>query len=481
MKYIVGSLALFSSLVNGDTWLSSSNKMAKNDLQFLSSRSIITTPVTTFPILWETILPQLEKATALTTAEEKAVNRLLNEYQLSNKMQFKARLGSDSYALAAAPDRHQDDASFNVSANYSSDLIKAKIDADLVNGDLSGSYFALQYSGWLFYLSQQEQFWGPGNDSSLIFADYVKPIPAIGLQRFQSQPFDLPLLNLLGSWSFKAQMAKLESNRAVPDAKLWSARFTFKPFRALEIGLSHSAQWGGKGFGNGFGDFFDVISGKEYCPDGTSNCATALKSKFGNQLAGVDFNLQLNLLGMNANLYAQTIGEDAPTSSPLPADKVNMFGISSHFVTDYGLMKFYLETINSNLSCGTDKTVKNCFYEHTVYQNGYRYKGLPIGSQYDNDSTSYVLGFNLANESNFITAKLKHISLNEDSSDINTITGAGGHYLVTDKTNLTLLEYSHQYDWSDSQRVSIELQSKLQGSLPNNDDHIVHIVYQHYF
>ncbi len=481
MKYIVGSLVLFSSLVNGETWLTSSNRMAKNDLQFLSSRSIVTTPVTTFPIVWETIIPQLESATALTTAEEKVVARLLREYQLAKQMQVKARLGSDSYALPAAPDRQKDESSLSLSASYDHKLVKAKIEADVINGDLSGSYLALQHSGWLFYLSQQEQFWGPSNDSSLIYSDYAESIPAIGIQRAETKPFDLPVLNLLGPWSFKAQMAKLESNRTVADARLWSARFTFKPFRALEIGLTHTAQWGGEGFGNGFGDFFDVISGKEYCPDGTNNCDSALKSKFGNQLAGIDFNLQLNLMGMNANLYAQTVGEDAPTSSPLPADKVTMFGISSHTVTDYGLVKFYLETTNSNLACGTDKNQKNCFYEHTVYQDGYRYKGLPIGSQYDNDSTSYVLGLNLTNESHFVIAKLKHISLNEDSSDIKTITGAGGHYLVAEKTDLTLLEYSHQYDWSNTQRVSIELQSKLQGSLPNNDDHIVNLTYQHRF
>lgn len=481
MKYLVGSLVLLSSFVNAETWLTSSNKMAKNDLQFLSSRSIITTPVTTFPIVWETIIPQLRSATALTTAEQDAVNRLLREYQLANRIQVQARVSTDEYALPANPDRQRDDASLSVSASYSSDKVKAKIAADAVNGDLSGSYVALQHSGWLFYLSQQEQFWGPGNDASLMYSDYAESIPAIGVQRAEAKPFELPILNLLGPWSFKAQMAELESNRAVSDAKLWSSRFNFKPVNYLEIGLSHAALWGGEGFGNGIDDFFDVISGKEYCVNGAANCDHSLMTKFGNQLAGIDFNLHLNIMGTNVNLYAQTVGEDAPTSSPLPADKVNMFGISSHFATGLGLFKVYFETIDSNLSCGTDKNVNNCFYEHTVYQNGYRYKQLPLGSQYDNDSTSYVLGLTLSNDSHFAVAKLKQLNLNEDSSDITTITGAGGHYLVAEKTDLTLFEYSHQYDWSENQRVSFELQSKLKGSLPNNDDHIIQVLYQHYF
>ena len=481
MKYLVGSLVLMSSFVNADTWLTSSNRMAKNDIQFLASRSVITTPITTFPIVWDTIIPQLRTVKSLTTAEEAAVNRLLNEYKRAKQYQVEAKLASDDVSLPATADRQFENSSLNISKSFESEKIKVKLDADLVNGSLAGSYFALEQSGWLFYLSQQEQFWGPGNDVSLIFSDYAEPAPAIGLQRASSDASDIPILSLLGPWSFKAQMAQLESDRAVPNAKLWSARFNFRPARSLEIGLTHVAQWGGDGFGNSPRDFWDVISGKEYCVTGESTCDHSRMSKFGNQLAGIDFNLQINLLGSNANFYGQTVGEDAPTNGVLPADKVTMFGFSSHSVTEYGLLKMFVEAIDSNLSCGTDKSVKNCFYEHTAYQDGYRYKGIPIGSQYDNDSTSYVVGASLTNKSHYAEVKLKKLTLNEDSSDIQTLTGAGGHYLVREKTDLTIIEYSHQYDWSENQRVKFDLQSKLKGTLPNENDHIIQVLYQHNF
>ena len=481
MKYLVGSLALFSGFLHADVWLAASNKMAKNDLQFLSSRNIITAPITTFPVAWSTILPELESAKIRTRGEKRAVERLLREYKLSNRMHVSGRLGSDGYALPIAADRQGDDSSLSLSANYSFANIKAKVNADIVNGDFSGSYLAIEQSGWLFYASQQEQFWGPGNDSSLIYSDLAESIPSVGIQRAQATKSELPILNWLGPWSFKAQMAQLESNRTVSDTKFWSTRFNFKPINALEIGLSHVALWGGEGFGNGLNDFFDVISGKDLCIDGSNNCDSALKSKFGNQLAGVDINLQLNFLGLHSNLYAQTIGEDGVTDGLLPADKVTMYGMSSNVVTNFGLLKVFIETTDSNLSCGTNKNIKNCFYEHNDYQSGYRYKNIPIGSQYDNDSTSYVLGITITNGSHFIESKVKRLSLNEDSSDISNATGAGGHYLVAEKTDLTLFEYSHQYDWSDTQRINLELQSKLKGSLPDNDDHIVNISYQHYF
>ena len=483
MKYIVGSLVLLSSsgLVHADTWLTSSNRMAKNDLQFLAARSIITTPITTFPIVWDTLIPQLQSAKALTTSEQKAVDRLLNEYQQSNRIQINARVASDSYSLPASPDRQNDDTSLNVSASYQLGKLSAKLDADIANGDITGSYLAYEQSGWLFYLSGQEQFWGPGNDASLIYSDYALPAPAVGIQRATSDAFSVPILKFLGPWSFKAQMSQLESDRAVAETKLWSARLNFKPFRALEIGFSHAAQWGGEGFGNSLTDFFDVISGKEYCVNGASSCDHSRMSKFGNQLAGIDFNLQVNMLDMHLNFYGQTIGEDAPAGNLLPADKSTMLGLSSLVDSPLGLVKVYFETMDTNVSCGTNKSVKNCYYEHTAYQSGYRYRGIPIGSQYDNDSTSYVLGVNYTSDEHFVNAKVKQLSLNEDSSDIQTTSGYGGHYLVSEKTDLTLFEYSHDYRWSEQQTLSFELQSKLKGSLPNEDDHIVNLAYRHYF
>ena len=481
MKYILGSLVLFSSVANADVWLTSANKVAVNDLQFLSARSIVTTPVTTFPIPWASIIPQLKEATALTTPEQKAVDRLMLEYQRSQQLKVTARVGSEKYSLPLASNRQSDQHALNVSGSFEYGQLKGKLDADLVNGKLDGSYLAYEYSDWLFYASKQEQFWGPSNDASLIYSNYAEAVPSVGVQRVATSASSLPLLNLLGSWSFKAQMGQLESNRAVPNTKLWSARLAIKPFNSLEIGFNHVAQWGGDGFGNGISDFLDVITSKEYCPNGQSDCDDSLKSKFGNQLAGIDFNLQLNIMRTNVNLYGQTIGEDGSNGGLLPADKVTMFGLSTFLYTEYGLAKIYFESIDSNLSCGKDKAVKNCFYEHTTYDSGYRYKSIPIGSPYDNDTRSYVLGLTLTDGAQFTEVKIKQLYLNEDSSQINTGNDYSGHYLVDDATELTIIEYTHQYQWSENQKVSFEIQSKLRGSLPSEDDHIVNLVYQHSF
>lgn len=481
MKYIISLAILFSTFVNAEVWLTSSNRMAKNDLQFLASRGVITAPVTSFPVAWSAVLPELKEAKRVSKAERLAINRLLAEYRKSDQLQLGARITNESPALPNVKNRSDQKSSIYFSGTYETEKIKAKLSTDLLNGDFDGSYLALQQSGWLFYLSRQEQFWGPTNDASLIFSDYAQAMPAIGFQRATADAFDLPVLNWLGPWSFKAQMSQMESYRAVPDAKMWSARFNFKPVQNLEIGLSHVAQWGGEGYGNGIKDFIDVVSGKEYCIVPEAQCTSSHMSKFGNQLAAIDANLHFSLLRVNFNLYGQTVGEDAPTSGILPADKVTMYGFSAQTYIHAGLLKMYIETIDTNLACSRIDNRKNCLYEHTAYQDGYRYKGIPIGSPYDNDSTSYVFGMNLTKDDHFLEFKVKKLTLNEDSSDIKTITGAGGHYLVGKKTNLTILEYNHQYDWSKNQRITLDFQSKLKGSLPNEDDHIIQFSYQHRF
>lgn len=478
-RFLVYGLVCLPFFVHADLWLPASNYKAKADLQFLSAHGIITAPITTYPLAWQSILSELQLSDEHSIAEQQAISRLLNEYEKSNKIQISARIATEEYALPVTADRFNDRSSLFLRASYNGEKVHAKFSADLINGRISGSYIALEYSNWLFYLAANEQFWGPGNDASLIYSNYSQPTPTIGLQRASAQAFDLPVLNLIGPWSFKAQMAQLESNRAVPDALFWSARFNFKPLSSLEIGFSHVSLWGGDGYGNSLSDFADIITGEEFCVNGESTCDKSDMTKFGNQLAAIDINFQLKLFAHNFNLYAQTTGEDAPTDSILPADKVNMFGLSSLVPTNFGLVKVYLESIDSNLSCGGEgSTGQNCLYEHGTYRSGYRYRGIPIGSPYDNDSTSLVLGLSLTSDKHFVQTKIRELSLNEDNSNRS---GFGGHYLVEGKTELTIVEYIHQYDWSETQQVNLEIQSKVSGSLPNEDDHILTVGYSHIF
>ena len=48
---------------------------------------------------------------------------------------------------------------------------------------LDGSYFAVRMGNWSASIGQQERWWGPGWDGSLILSTNARPIPAISIDR----------------------------------------------------------------------------------------------------------------------------------------------------------------------------------------------------------------------------------------------------------------------------------------------------------
>lgn len=481
MKHKLFLLLLFSASSHANLWLESSDLQDKQDLQFLSARGVINLPTSSFPIPWQGIVRELKATTDLNAAEQDAVARLLASYAKNANLEVTASISNETFRLPATPNHSSETAGLKVGKSFSNDYVSARIDADLVSGELAGSYLASQIGNWLVYYSTVEQFWGPGNDTSLIYSDYIKPIPTLGIQRADSKAVDLPVLNWLGSWTAQAQFSRLESNRAVADTMLWSARVAFRPINQLELGFSHVAQWGGEGNDSSLSGFIDMISGEETCADGTTNCPIDSQSRLGNQLAAIDAKFNYNIDDASVSLYAQLVGEDAPVSGIVPADKIFMYGASLFKPLAKGFIKVYVESIDSNLSCSSSNNIQNCLYEHHTYASGYRYKGLPIGSAYDNDSTSHVLGAVYSSPKHVIETKVKWLALNEDDSNRSLVDGFGGHYLTANNTDLTVLEYRHQYLYSAQSEIELVLQSKISGELDDDENTIVKLQYKHNF
>ncbi|MFT5634836.1 MAG: hypothetical protein ACI89T_000266, partial [Cognaticolwellia sp.] len=86
--------------------------------------------------------------------------------------------------------------------------------------------------------------------------------------------------------------------------------------------------------------------------------------------------------------------------------------------------RVYLEATDTYALCrdgvngdGTS-TIGDCYYEHSTYKTGMRYKGRSIGSSYENDASTYVLGMIAqgSNETNY-EFKFRWLQLNKDNSD----------------------------------------------------------------
>jgi hypothetical protein len=110
-----------------------------------------------------------------------------------------------------------------------------------------GSMIGMVFGNYQIAAGTMDRWWGPGRDGSLILSNNAPPIPALTIDRNLTDAFETKWLGWLGPWDLSVMFGQMESGRAVPDAQFFGLRFGFRPLTSLEIGLSRTAQWCGKG------------------------------------------------------------------------------------------------------------------------------------------------------------------------------------------------------------------------------------------
>jgi hypothetical protein len=252
-----------------------------------------------------------------------------------------------------------------------------------------GSYIATRAGNWSLSLDQLDRWWGPGWDGSLILSNNARPVPALTAQRRVPKPFENRLLNWLGPWNATTFMGRMEDERtAYPHPWLFGARVDFTPTIApgLEVGLSRTIQWGGKGRPNGLDTFVDALLGQDNFNPGTVGAAT----EPGNQLAGIDFRYALPRKTPLA-IYGQWIGEDEDKF--LPNALMSLYGAEVWGHVEGGSWRVYMEYVDTGTRWWTDETrTRNISYDHKLYLDGYRYRGRSVGHSADADSELLTLG-----------------------------------------------------------------------------------------
>jgi len=417
--FILSSTLWVSLSANASPRLNTTNPQIYYDIVTLTEWGYIDAAVTTFPIPWDGITEQLNQLDTanLPISVVNAALRLRQYIQRSqNKYPTSVRLygGTDESRFITLNGQRGEQAQVSLTQGFNSDAWSGQITLNhqtqgSVNFD--DSYLSYKFDDWNLRVGAIDQWWGPAQSSSLILSNNSRPIPAIALSRNRAVASPNSLLRFLGPWYLTAQLGQLESNRVIPNTKLWLTRFSFKPIRGLEIGASWTAMWGGDGQGNSLSDFFDVITFNPQCINGASECDDALHTKKGNHLAGFDLKYSFSMFDRPVNIYIQRIGEDAIDYYRV-TDEASLIGISSYV----GNTKVYFESSDTNVACGSrESTVKNCYYEHGEYQSGYRFHGRSIGSTFDSDAVMFTLGLN----KNFLNGDklelfLRHLDLNKD-------------------------------------------------------------------
>ena len=418
-------------------WIDPNDLNLRNDIQLLADSGIITAPVTTYPIMWNAIKDDIMSVNTDLLSDEQ-VHALMHVKFSFKYVSRKRNITEQSVFIASNANRFTsygnnnfDKGNLKTSNEFLSGNLAGKLqinyriglnsNSELNQGsdlNLDGSYLAYKLGNWVLSAGTIQRWWGPGIDTNLIMTTNSRPLPALSITRDNSKAFETPWLSWIGPWTLTAQMAQLEESRAVSNTLLWSARGTFRPINGLELGASWSLQWAGNGQPSSVGDFFKALTGGQECANGELDCDPSMLTQFGNHIAGFDARWSGKVFDLPYALYGQIIGEDSPDGG-LITDKADLYGIETRFTLFDQRIMTNIEYTDTQVACaGRNSTYLNCYYEHGIYESGYRYYRRSLGSTYDNDAQTLVATFLIQTTSdNSWQVKLRKAQLNTDNID----------------------------------------------------------------
>ena len=287
---------------------------------------------------------------------------------------------------------------------------------------LDGSYLAARLGNWSGSLGKIDRWWGPGWDGSLVLSTNARPLPAISIDRIVSEPFETPWLSWIGSWSLHSFIGRMEKERHVPKPYLWGIRgeFSPSPIDGLEIGFFRMMQLGGVGRPESLKTWVDAFFGQDNY--GANSRYQDKAKEPGNQLAGLD--IRWRPFNFPFALYGQVAGEDEDKF--LPNALFFQYGLESWTVLENSTLRFYVEYTDLTSTWWTsDPNSNNVTYGHSIYKDGFRYRGRTIGHWADQDSQILSIGgILLAQDGIGWGGTLRTGKLNEDGNGESSVSDA---------------------------------------------------------
>ena len=425
-------LSGFAVIVCAEPWIDTSNLALRSEIQYLADKGLIKGPVTTYPLMWAEIASDLYSidTTQLDTPTRNAYQNVINHISFAEKntAAVKLNVSNDDNRFSSFGDEFRDknNIAFSYSALGERWAIKVAPSYSLDPDDddnfrLDESYVAGYLGNWVISAGWQDRWWAPGWDTNLSMTANARPMPGIALTRKNAAPFRLIFTDDYQiPWTVTTYMSHMGDDRTVPNALLWGFRFNIKPHKWFEFGITRLAQWAGDGRPSGLSTFWDLLLGRDNCGvdidcDGDNN------NQPGNQQAGYDFRLSLPVMGHNIGIYGQSFAEDGSDSSTKFWTKAKpQVGIDTTLTLANTPVVVFLEYTDSLAYCGDgeERGIGDCYYEHSIYNTGLRYKGRVIGNIYENDAVSMVFGM-ISQMYNDVSWqwKLRYVELNQDNSD----------------------------------------------------------------
>lgn len=380
----------------GNPLIQAGDAALRADIQLLADYGIVKGPVTSWPLAWGPVLADLEQGaheSELPAAVVNALTRVRVRGRWETKvrsMQYRASLaGAEKpMAIRSFGDTPREAVEAGGGFSWTGDWLSVNVNGQVVSSPdddkdyrVDNSMVGVALGNYSIAASTMDRWWGPGWDGSLILSSNARPIPALTIDRTFTDPFETRWLSWLGPWDVSAMFGRMESDRVVPEAQFLAFRLNFRPLPSLEIGLSRTAQWCGKGRPCNFDTFTDLLLGK----DNLGDAGIGENNEPGNQLAGVDFRWTLSQFGLPFALYGQFIGEDE--AGGFPSRFLAQFGAeASGLWRNHWSWRWFGEAADTSCGFYESEGNFNCAYNHGIYQTGYRYRGRVIGHGADNDA-----------------------------------------------------------------------------------------------
>lgn len=397
--YIVVTLALklallLASAAQASPWLEPGDIRARHSVQWLADRGCLNIPANTWPIMWADLSRALNHDAPDHCRDSLAWRylRFERDYHMTDQPRISLRAAGASREpwlrdfddaprekaeIGARLEMKTDHLAFGLAPTY----VRDPRDGDRLRFD--GSYLAGTAGNWVLGAGAIDRWWGPGWHSAALLSSNSRPVPGVWLNRRRSDAPEWIGLRWLGPWNFVAFAGQLESDRFISEAKLIGARFSFRPWQHLEIGLMRTFLWGGEGQSESWSSLRNCTLGQSNVYGDTENPC--------DQIAGGDFRLSLPVGDNTVGFYGEVIGEDE--AGFLPSQLFGTFGVDAASRLAGGEQRFFVEFTDTVAGVFSSEERLSA-YEHSTFRTGNRYKGRTTGSTWESNSRVVSLGAN---------------------------------------------------------------------------------------
>ncbi len=401
---------------NAAPWIETGDERSRHHLQYLNDTGAINLPLTSWPVSWADInrelidihldeldSKQLWSYRYIRHAKEqddrsiKATKRFYGSNSLIPFTHFASDSREESYLNSETTFLHN-----HFALNIDVQAIRNPTDENSTRFD--GSYLATQIGNWTAGIGSLDRWWGPGWQSSLILSNNARPTEGVFIRRSQSLGVNLPLLSLLGPWSFKAFAGRLSGENSVPKDRLMGARFTATPLSFLEISLSKVLIRNS--------DLSELDENDESSEDkSTTNTS-------------YDFRLSLPTRSFSTAVYGQWLHNEDYTT--VKAESAKMAGFELGFSWAATHNRLALEIADTENSITTTETPsENPIYELPSYLGGYRHHGRVIGESAGTNATKIsALGDHYLDNGIQLSWRFSQVDLNKKSESGNVFTSS---------------------------------------------------------